>query len=87
MNDDVLNFSVSVIRDLLNLDSAPNSIYGDKTIIYHLFNAAASQNSINHVNNLSTDAFAIDFVDIQYLQKQKTQNTKTFYELLILFIF
>jgi hypothetical protein len=34
LNDDVLNFSVHVIKDLLNLNSSPNSIYGDKTIIY-----------------------------------------------------
>jgi putative transposase len=56
LNDDVLNFSVCQIKNLLNLDSAPNSIYGDKTIIYHLFNAAASQTSINQVSTLSTDA-------------------------------
>ncbi|GAA5819811.1 MAG: conserved hypothetical protein partial [Methanobrevibacter sp. CfCl-M3] len=31
LNDDVLNFSVCQIKNLLNLDSAPNSIYGDKT--------------------------------------------------------
>jgi putative transposase len=56
LNNDVLNFSVHVIKDLLNLNSAPNSIYSDKTIIYHLFNAAASQTSINQVSNLSIDA-------------------------------
>ncbi|GAA5818550.1 MAG: Pseudogene of conserved hypothetical protein [Methanobrevibacter sp. CfCl-M3] len=33
LNDDVLNFSVCQIKNLLNLDSAPNSIYSDKTII------------------------------------------------------
>ncbi|GAA5819824.1 MAG: conserved hypothetical protein partial [Methanobrevibacter sp. CfCl-M3] len=37
LNDDVLNFLVHVIKDLLNLDSALNSIYGDKTIIYAPF--------------------------------------------------
>ncbi|GAA5819214.1 MAG: Pseudogene of ISH3 family transposase [Methanobrevibacter sp. CfCl-M3] len=52
LNDNVLNFSVCQIKNLLNLDSAPNSIYGNKTIIYHLFNAAASQTIINQVSNL-----------------------------------
>jgi len=46
LNDDVLNFSVDIVKDLLNLNSALNAVYCDKTIIYHFFNADASQNSI-----------------------------------------
>ncbi|MDR3291112.1 MAG: hypothetical protein LBT10_03085 [Methanobrevibacter sp.] len=43
------------MKDLLNLNSAPNAAYSDKTIIYYLFNAGASQTSINQVSSLSVD--------------------------------
>ncbi|MBM4241500.1 MAG: hypothetical protein FJ150_07575 [Euryarchaeota archaeon] len=49
LNGDVLNLSVEIIRDMLGLDSGPNIIYSDETIIYHLINACTSQTSINQV--------------------------------------
>ena len=39
-NGEVLNLSANIIEDILELNSAPNTIYSDKTIIYHLINAA-----------------------------------------------
>jgi putative transposase len=56
LNGDVLSFSVSEIKDLLGLNSAPNVLYTDKTIIFHLLNACASQTSVNHVCDLCADA-------------------------------
>jgi putative transposase len=56
LNDEVLNLSVNVIRDMLNLKSSPNTVYNDKTIIYHLLNAAASRTSVNNVSNICVDS-------------------------------
>ena len=56
LNDDVLNLSVNVVKDMLGLKSASNTVYNDKTIIYHLLNAAASRTSVNSVSNLCVDA-------------------------------
>jgi putative transposase len=56
LNADVLNLSVNEVQDLLNLDSAPNTLYSDRTIIFHLLNASASQTSVNQVCNLCMDA-------------------------------
>ncbi|MBU4607361.1 MAG: hypothetical protein KUA33_09860, partial [Methanobacterium sp.] len=50
LNGDVLNLSVKVIKDLLGLDSAQNTVYSDKIIIYHLINACASQTSVNQIS-------------------------------------
>jgi putative transposase len=52
LNDDVLNFLVSPVKDMMGLNSAPNAKYSEKTIIFHLFNACASQTSVNQVSNL-----------------------------------
>jgi len=49
LNGDVLNLLANIIKDMLGLNSAPNTIYSDKTIIYHLLNACASQTSVNQV--------------------------------------
>jgi hypothetical protein len=40
LNDDVLSLSVNVISDMLGFQSAPNAVYSEKTIVYHLLNAA-----------------------------------------------
>jgi putative transposase len=56
LNGDVLNLSANVIKDLLGLNSAPNAVYSDKTIIFHLLNACASQTSVNTVSDVCVDA-------------------------------
>jgi putative transposase len=56
LNDDVINLSVNVISDMLGLKSAPNAIYNDKTIVYHLLNAAASKTSVSNVSNICYNA-------------------------------
>jgi putative transposase len=56
LNGDVLSLSANVIKDLLGLNSAPNVVYSDKTIIFHLLNASVSQTSINHVSDLCINA-------------------------------
>ncbi|MDR2830036.1 MAG: hypothetical protein LBB45_03210 [Methanobrevibacter sp.] len=49
LNDNVLNFSVNVISDMLGLESGPNTKYNNKTIVHHLLNAATSQTSVSNV--------------------------------------
>jgi len=56
LNDDVLNLSVNVVEDVLELESAPNAAYSDKTIIRRLLNASASRTSISNVSNICADA-------------------------------
>ncbi|KZX14999.1 hypothetical protein MBCUT_18010 [Methanobrevibacter cuticularis] len=56
LNDEVLNLSVNVIKDMLELKSAPNAMYNDKTIVYHLFNADTSRTSVNNVSSFCIDA-------------------------------
>jgi len=41
---------------MLELDSASNVEYSDKTIIYHLLNASTSKTSVSNVSNLCDDA-------------------------------
>ena len=55
-NSDVLSLSVNVIEDMLDLRSAPNAKYSNKTIIYHLLNASSSQTSVSNVSDLCDDA-------------------------------
>ena len=55
-NDDVLNLSADVVKDMLGLDSAPNVVYSDKEIVYHLLNAATSRTSVSNVSNLCDNA-------------------------------
>ena len=38
LNDEVLNLSMKVIKDMLGLDSAPNAEYSDEMVVYHLLN-------------------------------------------------
>jgi len=56
LNADVLSFSVNEVEDMLNLDSAPNAVYNDRTIVFHLLTASTSQTSVNHVSDLCVDA-------------------------------
>jgi hypothetical protein len=58
LNDDVLNLSVNVIKDMLKLESAPNAVYNDKKIIHHFLNATASRASVNNVSDLCIDALS-----------------------------
>ena len=55
-NDVVLNLSADVVEDMLELNSAPNVTYGDRTIVCHLLNASASNTSISNVSDLCEDA-------------------------------
>jgi len=56
LNDDVLNLSVNVVEDVLELESAPNVVYINRTIVRHLLNASASQTSISTFSDLCDDA-------------------------------
>ena len=56
LNADVLSLSINEVEDILNLDSAPNVMHSDRTIVSHIVNASTSQTSINHVSNLCPDA-------------------------------
>jgi putative transposase len=83
LNDDVLNFSVHPVKDLLNLNSAPNTMYSDKTIIYHLFNAGTSQTSINQTSNLSVNApsegtirYRLHNLDLDQIQQNLNNQLK-----------
>ncbi|MEG3224174.1 MAG: hypothetical protein BME94_01285 [Methanobacteriales archaeon Met13] len=83
LNGDVLNLSVKAIRDLLGLDSAPNTIYDDKIIIYHLINACASQTSVNQISTSCLDSPSegtiryrlrnLELEDVQQSLNQKLQ--------------
>ncbi|MDR2829825.1 MAG: hypothetical protein LBB45_02115 [Methanobrevibacter sp.] len=50
LNDDVLSLLVKVISDMLGFQSAPNVVYNEKTIAYHLLNA--SRTIVSNVSNL-----------------------------------
>ena len=56
LNDEVLNLSVNVVKDMLGLSSAPNVVFNDKTIVYHLLNAGVSRTSVSNVSNFCVDA-------------------------------
>ena len=55
-NADVLNLSVNVIEDMLELETAPNATYSGKTIVCHILNAATSKTSVSNVSKLCADA-------------------------------
>jgi putative transposase len=83
LNDDVLNFSVNEIRDLLELDSGPNSKYSDRDIIYHLLSACTSKISISQLSNLCEDAptegdvrYRLRDLDLDELQKAFNDKLK-----------
>jgi len=42
LNDEVLNLSMKLIKDMLGLDSAPNAEYSDEMVVYHILNACTS---------------------------------------------
>jgi putative transposase len=56
LNDDVLNLSVNGIKNMLGLQSTHNTVYNDKTIVYHLLNAAVSRTIVSNVGNLRDNA-------------------------------
>jgi hypothetical protein len=56
LNNNVLNLSVNVIKYMLELKLALSAAYNDKTIVYHLLNAAPSRTSISNVSNICDDA-------------------------------
>ncbi|KZX14417.1 ISH3 family transposase [Methanobrevibacter curvatus] len=88
-NDDVLSLSVNVIKDMLKLNSAPNAIYTDTTIICHILNTGASQTSISNVSTLCPDApsegtiryrlrnLGLDGIQQSLNEKLKTHASKT----------
>ena len=56
LNDEVLNLSMKLIKDMLGLDSAPNAEYSDEMVVYHLLNACTSQTSVSQVSDICVDA-------------------------------
>jgi putative transposase len=81
LNDDVLNLSVNVISDMVELKSTPNTIYNDKTIVYHLLNATASKTIVSNVSNVCYDAPSEGTIryklrDINLDEIQKSLNEK-----------
>ena len=83
LNDEVLNLSVNVIKDMLGLKSAPNTVYNKKTIVYHLLNAAASRTSVNNVSNICVDApsegtirHRLGNLDLNEIQQKTNENLK-----------
>ena len=83
LNDDVLNLSVNVIRDMLNLKSSTNTVYNDKTIIYHLLNAAASRTSVSNVSNICVDSpsegtirYRLHNIDLNDIQQSLNEKFK-----------
>ena len=83
LNDDVLSLSVNVVKDMLGLNLAPNTVYNKKAIVYHLCNAAASRTSVNNVSNLCVDApcegtirYRLRDLDLNEVQKNLNENLK-----------
>ena len=84
LNDEVLNLSVNVISDMLDLGSSPNTVYNDKTIIYHILNAAVSRTSISNVSNICVDSpsegtirYRTRNIDLDDIQQKLNEKFKT----------
>jgi putative transposase len=82
-NEDVLSLSANVIEDMLELNSADNTEYDDKTIIYHLLNASTSQTSISNIADLCDDApsegtirYRLRDLDLDEFQKNLNEKLK-----------
>ncbi|NMC59593.1 MAG: hypothetical protein GYA51_09470, partial [Candidatus Methanofastidiosa archaeon] len=56
LNDEVLNLSMDVIKDMLGLVSGPNAKYSDEMVVYHLLNVCTSQTSVSQVSDVCVDA-------------------------------
>ena len=56
LNDEVLNLSMDVIKDMLGLFSGPNAKYSDEMVVYHLLNACTSQTSVSQVSDVCVDS-------------------------------
>jgi putative transposase len=78
LNDNVLNLLVNVISDMLGLKFTPNAIYNDKTIVYHLLNAASSKTSVSNIcyNAPSEGTIKYKLKDIDLDEIQKSLNEK-----------
>ncbi|KZX17560.1 hypothetical protein MBFIL_00970 [Methanobrevibacter filiformis] len=83
MNDDVLNFSVNMVRDMLGLKSSSNVVYSDKMIIYHLLNAGVSRTSVSNVSNTCVDSlsegtirYRLRNLDLDMLHQNLNKNLK-----------
>jgi putative transposase len=82
-NDDVLSLSVDVVCDMLKLESAPNVVYNDEKIVYHLLNAATSKTSVSNVSNICGDApsertirHRLSDIDLDQLQQNLNEQLK-----------
>jgi putative transposase len=51
----IINLTVGIILDLLNLEAGPNSTYSDKQLLYHILSAGISQTSISQVSEFHSD--------------------------------
>jgi putative transposase len=49
-NLDVLNLTVSVIEEFLDLHSNPNTVYSERKILYHILNASTTQTTVYHIS-------------------------------------
>lgn len=56
LNDEVLNLSMDVIKDMLGLVSGSNAKYSDEMVVYHLLNACTSQTSVSQVSDVCVDS-------------------------------
>ncbi len=52
----IINLTVGVILDLLNLEAGPNSTYSGRQLIYHILSACISQTSISQISDFNEDA-------------------------------
>ena len=82
-NDDVLNLSADVVKDMLGLESAPNVEYSDKEIVYHLLNASTSRTSVSNVSNLCDGApsegtirYRLGDIDLNEIQQSLNETLK-----------
>ena len=84
LNDEVLNLSMKVIKDMLGLDSAPNAEYSDEMVVYHLLNACTSQTSVNQVSDVCDDSpsegairYRLRKLDLETVQQALNDKLKT----------
>lgn len=83
LNDDVLNLSMDVIKDMLGLGSAPNAKYSDEIIVYHLLNACTSQTSVSQVCDVCVDSpsegdirYRLHKLDLKTVQQDLNEKLK-----------
>ena len=83
LNDEVLNLSVNVVKNMLELNSANNVVYNDKTISYHLLNAFVSKTSVSNVSDICDDAlckgtirYRLRNIDLDEIQQSLNEKLK-----------